>query len=465
MNSQEIRDISLMYEAVYNEELRVKAEDYNNTVFDEDIVEVATEYFYTYGLNEDGIDILIEKVGLDNFVEFVCGLSEDLTVLTEARSARRRRGGESYEDVKAKIDAKEAAKKKAKKAAQERTETERKEPESKGADTEAKAEQPKSKKPQRGGIASRIGAALVDRAKRDTELLKKSWNTAREVGREHEGRVASAAGTVAGVAHGAAKVAHRLGQEAGRSETGQKIKKALGVAEEFEYWVNSLVEEGYDLSEYTWDDMYEIYLDEAARRTRRKKRGVVDPENEMAGRSDAGKRISGDEKTGPRYYALGRRVSPDAPTQPGEKPVNTPKLSQSEKDNIQYRKANLKAGKVHKVGGERGLPESYDYFDYILEHLVAEGYADTNQDALVIMANMDKDQIEEATSFYYKLQKAGKGGSKTAAAQLRTDADLRTQKSAKIGRQRARQRQERESDDDPRDHGSLSAAERNPSMR
>ena len=34
------------------------------------------------------------------------------------------------------------------------------------------------------------------------------------------------------------------------------------VWEEVENWVNSLVEEGYDLSEYTWEDMYEQYLSE-----------------------------------------------------------------------------------------------------------------------------------------------------------------------------------------------------------
>jgi hypothetical protein len=42
-------------------------------------------------------------------------------------------------------------------------------------------------------------------------------------------------------------------------------RKALakGAAnEEFELWVNALVEEGYDLSDYTWDEMYEFYLDE-----------------------------------------------------------------------------------------------------------------------------------------------------------------------------------------------------------
>ena len=32
--------------------------------------------------------------------------------------------------------------------------------------------------------------------------------------------------------------------------------------EEVENWVNSLLEEGYDLSEYTWEEMYESYLNE-----------------------------------------------------------------------------------------------------------------------------------------------------------------------------------------------------------
>jgi len=33
--------------------------------------------------------------------------------------------------------------------------------------------------------------------------------------------------------------------------------------EEVETWVNSLIEEGYDLSDYTWEEMYEVYLSEA----------------------------------------------------------------------------------------------------------------------------------------------------------------------------------------------------------
>jgi len=37
------------------------------------------------------------------------------------------------------------------------------------------------------------------------------------------------------------------------------------------------------------------------------------------------------------------------------------------------------------------VDEQTDLFDYILEHLVAEGYADTEESALVIMANMSED--------------------------------------------------------------------------
>jgi len=349
MNTKQVSDFNLLYHAVYDENLREQVEDYNNTVFDEDIVEVATEYFYTYGLNEDGVNILIEKVGLDNFVEFVYDLSEDLTVLTEARSARKRKGGPSYEEVKSKIDAKEAAKKKAKAAAQERSETEKKEPESKGADTEAKEKQ-SNKKPVRDAIARGIFRA-VDTYNQGMERHRKAMELARETGK-----------TVAK----AASVAHEAGRRAG-----EHVKK---------YGLKSLANEEI-----------ENYFDEAAKRTRKKVRGAKDPEKEMAGRSDAGKRISGDEKTGPRHYTLGRKVSPDAPTQPGKKPEGTPKLASWERDDIEYRKANLKAGKTHKVGGEKGLPESYDNFDYIIEYLVAEGYADTNQAAFAIMANMSEE--------------------------------------------------------------------------
>jgi len=69
--------------------------------------------------------------------------------------------------------------------------------------------------------------------------------------------------------------------------------------QEFKSWVTELLDEGYDLSDYTWDEMYDIYN-----------------------------------------------------------------------------------------------KESYDLYDIILSHLIDEGYADTNENALVIMTNMSEEWRE-----------------------------------------------------------------------
>lgn len=39
------------------------------------------------------------------------------------------------------------------------------------------------------------------------------------------------------------------------------VRKSKSTNEEFELWVSELLDEGYDLSEYTWDELYEGYLD------------------------------------------------------------------------------------------------------------------------------------------------------------------------------------------------------------
>ena len=397
MNSQQVQDMRLMYEAVYNDELWELANEYNNTIYDEDIVEVATEYFYTYGLNEDGIDILIEKVGLDNFVEFVYDLSEDLTILAEERSAKKRTGGESYADVKAKIDAKEAAKKKAKEEALKRKESERMEPASNGADTESKKEQPKSKKPIRDAIARQILAGM----KRHREATQTAGRLAGETGRTL-GRIASLAGEAGrrGVEHvkkhGMKSLANeeteigitgkkipkpRTAKQQYELEKNRRKRKHLGknvggtqyssdvnpylnprsVREKVETWVNSLIEEGYDLSEYTWDDMCEMYMN-------------LDEGN----RGENVTRMSNVSKLNRRQkkFAAGI-VHPD---EAGELEGERQKAHRS--------------GRYVPTRGS-GVREGYDTFDAILEHLIAEGYADTNESALAIMANMSEEWREE----------------------------------------------------------------------
>ena len=61
--------------------------------------------------------------------------------------------------------------------------------------------------------------------------------------------------------------------------------------EEFELWVNELVEEGYDLSDYTWDEMYEFYLDEAiySEKGKAKAAEMIAKRSTPSGRAKSGK--------------------------------------------------------------------------------------------------------------------------------------------------------------------------------
>ena len=69
-------------------------------------IEFAADYFLEEGIEEEELDVIIEDVGLDDFVEFVF----------EERAARKARASApSYAKVKASVDASDAAKKKAKK--------------------------------------------------------------------------------------------------------------------------------------------------------------------------------------------------------------------------------------------------------------------------------------------------------------------------------------------------------------
>ena len=76
-------------------------------------IEGAIEYFYEEGINEEGIDQLIEEIGLEAFVDFVEGGSVELNEERAARKASVR--AKKYDQVKAEVDKADAARKKAKK--------------------------------------------------------------------------------------------------------------------------------------------------------------------------------------------------------------------------------------------------------------------------------------------------------------------------------------------------------------
>ena len=98
----DLREVAAAYQSIYLKE------EVEETILLED-------------LSQDEVDDLVEEI-IDEFLEegfsleqieegFEDYISEESEVLNEARRAKRRTGGKSYDEVKAEIDAKEAAKK------------------------------------------------------------------------------------------------------------------------------------------------------------------------------------------------------------------------------------------------------------------------------------------------------------------------------------------------------------------
>ena len=145
---------------------------------------------------------------------------------------------------------------------------------------------------------------------------------------------------------------------------------------EFESWVNNLLEEGYDLSDYTWDELYENYiqLDEISdRRVQQTLRA--------------------------RQRRFNRSIDSGAPNKEFHQLRNTEKLVASR---------NKRTGSNIKV--DENHQESYDLYDIILSHLIDEGYADTQEAAERIMVNMSEnwreDIMEKENSEYEKASDA-----------------------------------------------------------
>jgi hypothetical protein len=116
-------------------------------------------------------------------------------------------------------------------------------------------------------------------------------------------------------------------------------KKKKEQNEEVELWVNELVEEGYDLSDYTWDEMYEFYLDESGlsqdtiRSARTKRQARIDADVEAGRHGAAGKGMDKLDRTKRQLSINKPRWPGDSgrSTRPGESGVNKEEVEISEK--------------------------------------------------------------------------------------------------------------------------------------
>jgi hypothetical protein len=199
--------------------------------------------------------------------------------------------------------------------------------------------------------------------------------------------------------------------------SGNKARKRAAALnkEEFEFVVNALIEEGYDLSSYTWDEMYDICLDEAVKGEsgeRRKdlaaeRRSGIKPLSAKEGEGYASHKLSqmsyvkrkrmGEEVEGLEEISkelsgrvVNARIAKTGRAFDKEMKDRTPENMRDTVDAVdkETRAKRLAAG-VRKR--RNATNEEVEIFDVVLEYLVVEGYADTNESALVIMANMSEE--------------------------------------------------------------------------
>jgi len=244
----------------------------------------------------------------------------------------------------------------------------------------------------------------------------------------------------------------------------KKGKEHLKNSYEFTDWLDYIISEGCDISEWTINNLYKQYklneavygnLNEKAESEQQQKlfglalsvkRGQT-PRSEASAEvlkivdSMSEKKIRDFAKT--KHEGIPKKVEEDLQPTTAQQIASQQKLAKAERDvynaNTQALKKIKKVPTTKPQTGQK--PEN-----------VNAGY------------EPDGNLVDEATptKLFYKLQAKGKKDSPTGAAQRRTDADLETQKNLKMKVQQSKQRHEREPEED---HPSLSARERNPNLR
>jgi len=107
--------------------------------------------------------------------------------------------------------------------------------------------------------------------------------------------------------------------------------------------------------------------------------------------TDAGMQMPPLERAKARANALKKRNDPDATKRANR--INSRFVNPTNSAINRSLLAATNAKHAEKTRLQK-LNNSYDLFDYMMEYLISEGYADTNENALVIMANMSEEWRE-----------------------------------------------------------------------
>ena len=204
------------------------------------------------------------------------------------------------------------------------------------------------------------------------------------------------------------------------------------VWEEVEVWVNSLLEEGYDLSDYTWEEMYEAYIEEISNPERAPGAKPYKPGPTGAEvRADAAKAEKKRIEAGKNKPGYGPEEKFKSDWKLRATPSSVSKRKTGETETVSQRMDREKpyvkrmtgplareygsrhAAEVTRVVKGAGEPQAVTYprkgskvskeiirkehvdvYDLVLSHLLDEGYATSVEAAEKIMVNMSEQWIE-----------------------------------------------------------------------
>ena len=222
INNSTNKDVKKITEKSVSNKIVINPDLKEETILE--AVDVASEYFYQEGLNSTGVDILIEELGIEDFVQFVFELTEEYN-LTEARAGGARvepktKAGKSVGSLKG--GAKTAAITRLRKEKQARRDAESKASASKPSGMKAalqrqssvasaKKQQP-AKKPLKDRIAKGVLGAIdayqkgMERHRAATATAGKAAKAVAKGASEFGKGVASGVKTTAKVAKGVHKV-------------------------------------------------------------------------------------------------------------------------------------------------------------------------------------------------------------------------------------------------------------------
>ena len=184
---------------------------------------------------------------------------------------------------------------------------------------------------------------------------------------------------------------------------------------DIEEWVEDLIAEGYDLDDYTDDELYEAYLNSVEEEYRTPKPiRLMKKMGDLRGDSALFKAQSSDPNRTPEMRSALKNVSKKL-----EKRGDTIQTVWSQHDPEKAKaRARMNRNTISVTPIRPQLPETYevDLYDVISDYLVENNYCNTYEDADVIMANMSEEWREEIIneadimSVHRNPSKTGRGG-------------------------------------------------------